>query len=218
MSQTSAGPWQRAERARFVNHDRRGPPRSGLSDEELMRRVQRDDTHAFELLYERYRTRAHAVAQLSCGSPDRAQEAVQEAFMSIWTHRGRYHPERGQVAAWAMSIVRNRSVDLVRRNASADRRCDGSASLDEGVPAPGNLEDETVEHDDAKGLRVALHGLPRLQQEVIALAFYGGFTHNQIAARLGLPPGTVKGRMRLGLKALRGPCLTTDQLVASARR
>jgi RNA polymerase sigma-70 factor (ECF subfamily) len=217
MSQTSASPHDQAELARFVNNDRRGPPRSALSDEELMRRVQRDDTHAFELLYARYRTRAHAVAQLSCGSSDRAQEAVQEAFMSIWTHRARYHPARGQVAAWAMSIVRNRSVDLVRRNASADRRCDGSAGLDEGVPAPGNLEDETVEHDDAKGLRVALHGLPRLQQEVIALAFYGGFTHNQIAARLGLPPGTVKGRMRLGLKALRGPCVT-DQRVATAGR
>jgi RNA polymerase sigma-70 factor (ECF subfamily) len=189
-----------------------------LSDEELMRRVQRDNTHAFELLYERYRTRAHAVALLSCGSPDRAQEAVQDAFMSIWTHRARYHPERGQVAAWAMSIVRNRAVDLVRRNASADRRCDGSTGLDEGVPAPGNLEDETVEQDDAKGLRAALRGLPSLQQEVIALAFYGGFTHSQIAARLGLPPGTVKGRMRLGLKALRGPCLSPDQLVASARR
>lgn len=178
------------------------PPSGGTSDEELMRRVQLDDAEAFEALYDRHSVRAYRVARAACGGSEAAEEAVQEGFISIWRSRGAYRPNRGGVTAWAMTVVRNRAIDAARRNAAHDIRRAEAEAL-ERQPAAGDLVDDAITDDHAQHLRTRLTGLPDAQREVIALAYFGELTHTEIADHLGIPSGTVKGRMRLGLEKLR---------------
>jgi len=127
---------------------------------------------------------------------------VQDAFVSIWLSRSTYRSERGAVAHWAMSIVRNRAIYLARRRSKV-RELDGARTrLEEQVSrddVPGDFDARTK----ADQLRLQLTRLPQAQQQVIQLAFFGDLTHREIASRLALPPGTVKGRIRLGLRKLR---------------
>jgi RNA polymerase sigma-70 factor (ECF subfamily) len=142
------------------------------------------------------------VAFAVCRDTCTAQDAVQEAFLSIWVTRGSYRPERGSVAAWLLTVVRHRAIDLARRERAATARVNRGRVV-EVTPvddaAERVLADERA--DDLKGL---LARLPPAQRNVIVLAFYDGLSHTEIAAKLGLPPGTVKSRMRLGLDKLRG--------------
>lgn len=174
------------------------------TDDELMARVQGGDSAAFGLLYDRHCAMALRIARGVCRAPERAEDAVQDAFFSMWRSRASYSADSGTFKSWCAQIVRHRAVDGVR--------CDGAGahgltvSAPDGVPdvpAPGSVQEAVVEREDAATLRAALGRLPDAQAEVIALAFYGELTHLEIARRLALPQGTVKGRMRLGLKELR---------------
>jgi len=177
--------------------------RAVLSDEDLMRRVQGNDTQAFEDLYDQYSARAFGFASKLCGTPERAEEAVQDAFLCLWRTRGRYDPALGCVQTWLLALVRNRSIDIYRRNHRHDQARAGEIHLDL-VPAAGDcVEDGVVARDDAREIRAALAQLPAVQLEVIVLAYFGGLTHTEIAARLALPLGTVKGRMRAALGSAR---------------
>lgn len=171
------------------------------SDEELMRRVQDDDAGAFEEMYDRHSARAFRIARSMCPGAGAAEEAVQEGFISIWRSRGSYQARLGAPSAWMMTVVRNRTVDLARRTAVHERRRTGSGPM-ERMAAPGNLVTDTIVGDDAQHLRKLLTRLPAAQREVIALAYYGELSYTEIADHLGIPPGTVKGRMRLGLLKL----------------
>jgi RNA polymerase sigma-70 factor, ECF subfamily len=137
-----------------------------------------------------------------CHDRDCAQDAVQDAFVSMWASRATYRPERGPVLRWAMSIVRHRAVYLARRRSAAAGLDEGTAWLEE-QPARDDVPSEAESHAEAERLGQQLLRLPPGQREVIRLAFFHGLTHEQIARQLALPPGTVKGRMRLGLKKLR---------------
>lgn len=101
-----------------------------------------------------------------------------------------------------MTVVRNRAIDVARRNAVHDIRRAGAEAL-ERQPAAGDLVDDAITDDHAHHLRTHLTALPDAQREVIALAYLGELTHTEIADHLGIPAGTVKGRMRLGLEKLR---------------
>lgn len=173
------------------------------TDRELMVRVQADDAQAFGALYDRLAPRALRLASGLCPSGDQAQDAVQDGFLSMWRGRAGYRPESGEVHSWAFSIVHNRAIDHQRRNRRHDGRRDGLEGVVEGLRAPGDLEADAVVADDAGRLRALLTGLPAAQREVIALAYFGELSHTEIAERLELPVGTVKGRMRLGLLKLR---------------
>jgi RNA polymerase sigma-70 factor (ECF subfamily) len=134
---------------------------------------------------------------------DRAGDAVQEAFLSTWRNSAAYQADRGEVHTWVLGIVRNRSIDALRRHRRDDGwRADGGSA--EGLAARDDVQADAVAHDDARHLRDLLTNLPAAQREVIALAYFGQLTHTEIAAHLSLPVGTVKGRMRLGLVKLRG--------------
>ena len=175
---------------------------AALDDGRLMKQTESGSVKAFEELYDRYCDRAYRVARWVCRNDDDAEEAVQEAFMSIWRGRTEYQPGRGTVAAWLLTLVRFRAIDVVRCSARhADRRA-GEHTLDAHC-APSDMADQAVAHDDALRLHTLLGGLPPVQREVIVLAYYGQLTHTEIAAALGLPTGTVKGRIRLGLCKLR---------------
>lgn len=167
-----------------------------------MAAVKRGSVAAFSVLYERYCDRAYRVARSVCGDDGRAQEAVQEAFISIW--RSRTDDDNcHSMAPSVLTVARNRAIDIARRNeapaehpAGDDRRGD--------VPTAGVAREPLVSHDRTRHVLGALAELPEAQREVITLACYGQLTHTEIAAHLELPPGTVAGRLRLALDRLRG--------------
>ncbi len=181
-------------------------PATGPSDERLMARIQANDPEALGELYDRYASPAFRVSMSVCQDRGRAEDAVQEAFISIWRARASYSGDRGTVAAWLMSVARHRAIDLGRGNARHATRCVSDHHLG-GHDSGTDVAVEAAEADTTARLRTLLARLPDSQREVITLAFYGELSHLEIAALLGLPLGTVKGRMRLGLHKL-GRCVT----------
>lgn len=181
-----------------IRSERAAPP----SDEELLERMQSGDTEAFGALYARHHVAAHRVARAVCHDTGRSEEVVQEAFISIWRARATFQPQRGDVAGWTMRIVHNRAIHVARRNAAVEHRSEDLAAL----PARTGASDVVAEierRELADSLKAAVRRLPIAQRDVITMAFFGGLTHTEIAAALRLPPGTVKGRVRLGLVRLR---------------
>ena len=172
------------------------------SDAALMDRVSVGNVEAFTTLYDRYCHRAYRVALSVCRDDSRAQDAVQDAFLSLWNNRASYHPQRGTVAAWLLTVVRYRAIDLARSNGRHEDRRAGDDQLEHHA-GPDDIPQEIINRADADRLHASLALLPVLQEQVITLAFYGQLSHTEIAIQLDLPPGTVKGRMRLGLKKLR---------------
>jgi RNA polymerase sigma-70 factor (ECF subfamily) len=181
-----------------------------IRDRQLIREASAGNVESFGELYDRYCDRAYRVAVSVCRDDGCAQDATQEAFLAVWKSAGSYRPQQGTVAAWLLTIVRYRAIDLARRNDRHDTRRASDDELDQRA-APDDVYESAVEHDDVRRLQTSLTLLPDAQQEVITLAFYGELSHTEIAARLGLPAGTIKGRMRLGLQKLRA---SLDQAVA----
>ena len=171
-------------------------------DELLMAQVQTGSIGAFEELFERYRGRAYRVAWSVCHEEGRAEDAVQEAFVGLWGARAKYLPQRGSVAAWLLTAVRYRAIDVSRRDRKHSDRRVPERRIDLHV-ATDDVAEQAVAREEVHRLRVLLTQLPEAQREVVTLAFYWGLSHTEIATTLDLPAGTVKGRMRLGLQKLR---------------
>lgn len=168
-----------------------------------MELVRDGHARAFEVVFDRHGGAAFSLAYRMCGSQARAEDVVQESFLSLWRSVARYDRARGSVRSWILSVVRHRSIDAFRRRAATEARDVRDDWLAERVPAE-ELTDAVVERrDDAHRVRTAMLELPPDQRQVIELAYFGGFSHTEIAQMLELPPGTVKGRMRLGLSKLR---------------
>jgi RNA polymerase sigma-70 factor (ECF subfamily) len=165
--------------------------------------VRAGDALAFEVIFDRHADAAFSLAYRMCGSGGRAEDVVQEAFLSLWRTGVRYDRLRGSVRSWVLSAVHNRAIDALRRELSSGSRDVLDASVAERLRSPLETAVEAERRDEAHHVRAALEELPMDQRRVIELAYFGGFTHSQIAEMLELPPGTVKGRMRLGLTKLR---------------
>lgn len=172
------------------------------TDAALMQEVQHGSRIALGKLYGRFARRAYRTAVATCHDRDCAEDAVQDAFVSMWSSRASYRPDRGPVVTWAMSIVRHRAIYLARRR-SFGLAPDERTTWLETQPAGDDVPSDVESRAEAAQLEQLLLRLPAAQREVIRLAFFDGMTHRQIALRLSLPPGTVKGRMRLGLTKLR---------------
>jgi len=175
-----------------------------LADEELMSLVAKGEARAFETIYERHCGAAFSLAYRMCGSRALAEDVAQEAFLSIWRAGGRYDRARGSVRTWVLGIVHNRAIDALRRTVVHDRRRASDEGIEERFEAKERTEVEAARREEAETIRGMLDALPAEQSRVIELAYFGGFTHSEIAEMLGAPIGTVKGRMRLGLEKLRG--------------
>ncbi len=175
-----------------------------LADEDLMTLVERKDPVAFELLYDRHGGAAYSLAHRIVGDAQAAEDVTQEAFLSIWRSGARFDPARGSVRSWTLGVVRNRSIDALRRVSGRAPKLDldDDAAL-EAQPGGALTDAEAIRRDTAQRVRGALRELPEEQSEVIGLAYFGGFTHSEIAQILSMPLGTVKGRMRLGLEKIR---------------
>ena len=174
-----------------------------LADEELMYLVQDGNPDAFELMYDRHGGPAFSLAYRMVGDRTVAEDIIQEAFLSIWRSRARYQRDRGSVRSWVLGIVHHRTIDALRRNLVHDRRRASAEGIEERHEARELTDVEAARRDEARTVRAALEELPDEQCKVIELAYFGGFTHTQIADMLAMPVGTVKGRMRLGLEKMR---------------
>ena len=175
-----------------------------LADEELMPLLAAKDPDAFEVFYDRHGGAAYSLAYRIVGDRGRAEDVVQEAFISIWRSGGRYDRARGSVRAWTLGIVRNRAIDSLRRLSGNAPKLDfdDEAALEQRSD-PERTEETAIQNESARELREVLEELPDDQSKVIELAYFGGFTHSEIAGMLGMPLGTVKGRMRLGMEKMR---------------
>jgi RNA polymerase sigma-70 factor (ECF subfamily) len=137
-------------------------------------------------------------------SRNAAEDVVQEAFLSLWRSGARYDRARGSVRTWILGIVHNRAIDALRRSMVHDRRRASDEGLEERFAAAERTDVEVARRDEAREIRDALATLPDEQSRVIELAYFGGYSHSEIASMLDTPIGTVKGRMRLGLQKMRG--------------
>jgi RNA polymerase sigma-70 factor, ECF subfamily len=174
-----------------------------LADEEVMQLVAEGNPRAFELIYDRHGGAAFSLAYRMVGNRVTAEDTTQEAFLSIWRSRLRYDASRGSVRTWVLGIVHNRAIDALRRGSVHDRARDTIEGVEERFEASERTDVEAARREEAAGVRSALHALPDDQRRTIELAYFGGFSHSEIAELLNEPIGTVKGRMRLGLDKLR---------------
>jgi RNA polymerase sigma-70 factor (ECF subfamily) len=174
-----------------------------IADEDLMAMVRGGEVRAFDVIFDRHAGAAYSLAYRMCGRQAMAEDVVQEAFVSLWRSGARYDRARGSVRSWVLSVVHNRAIDAFRKEAANSARDVRDEGLAERLEDDVRTDREAERRDDARQVRTALDELPTEQRQVIELAYFGGFTHTEIADMLGLPAGTVKGRMRLGLSKLR---------------
>ncbi len=173
-----------------------------LADEDLIYLIDSGDAEAFAGLYDRHSRAAYSLAYRMMGEQQAAEDLVQEAFLKVWRAAGSYRAQRGSVRTWVLSIVHNRGIDHLRSSASRRRiqdRVQGMAPTSQ----PSEAFADTWRNTQREQVREALRGLPPEQLNVLELAYFSGYTHKEIAQLLNEPLGTVKGRMRLGLKKIR---------------
>jgi RNA polymerase sigma-70 factor (ECF subfamily) len=178
-----------------------------------MAHVHDGDAQAFAIVFDRHADAAFSLAYRMCGRRAMAEDVVQEAFLSLWRSGARYDQRRGSVRTWVLGVVHNRAIDTFRRAVVRTSRDVADDGITERMVAPERTDTEVERRDEAEKVRGALTALPSEQRQVIELAYFGGFSHSQIADMLKLPAGTVKGRMRLGLSKLR---VALDDVVGMA--
>jgi RNA polymerase sigma-70 factor (ECF subfamily) len=173
-----------------------------LADEDLISLVGSSDAEAFAMLYDRHGRAAYSLSYRMMGEKQAAEDLVQDAFLKVWRGAGSYRTERGSVRTWILSIVHNRGIDQLRSLASR-RRTQNKVEASAPTSQPSEAFAQTWRNSQREQVREALKTLPQEQLKIVELAYFSGYTHMEIAELLGLPLGTVKGRMRLGLKKVK---------------
>ena len=173
-----------------------------LADEELISFVGRGDAEAFAVLYDRHSRPAYSLAYRIMGERQAAEDVVQDSFLKVWRAATSYRAARASVRTWLLSIVHNRGIDQLRSTASR-RRMQEKVEASAPRSQPSEAFSESWRNSQRDQVREALKSLPEEQLKVLELAYFSGYTHLEIAELLSLPLGTVKGRMRLGLKKMR---------------
>ena len=174
-----------------------------LADEDLISLVQeKRDSEAFAVLYDRHARAAYSLAYRIMGERQAAEDIVQEAFLKLWRAADSYRAERASVRTWLLSVVHNRSIDQLR-SAASRRRTQEKIEASAPRSQPSEAFAESWRNIQREQVREALKTLPEDQLKTLELAYFSGYTHVEIAELLNVPLGTVKGRMRLGLKKMR---------------
>jgi RNA polymerase sigma factor (sigma-70 family) len=173
-----------------------------LSEEALVALVARGDQSALAALYDRVGRTAFGLALRVLRDDRLAEDAVQEAFLTVWRTAAAFSAERAKATTWILTLVHRRAVDLVRREQRrrAEPLADTEGSEEAASPS---AEDAAWLQFERERVQSALRKLPDAQREAIELAYYGGFTQSELAERLGEPLGTIKSRMFAGLARLR---------------
>ena len=175
----------------------------GPGDDELIAAVARGDQPALLALYDRHGRMGYGLAYRILGDAGAAEEAVQDAYLRVWRRAATFDAARGNARSWLLTIVHHCAIDLVRRRTGAPPVRAGLDQMADRQSVP-DAWSEVSERFESERVRSAVETLPGEQRRAIEMAFFDGLTHREIAERDGLPLGTVKGRMRLGLKRLSG--------------
>jgi RNA polymerase sigma-70 factor, ECF subfamily len=183
-----------------------------LADEDLMSLVQGGDAEAFAVLYDRHSRAAYSLAHRMMGERQAAEDLLQDAFLGIWRGAATYRAERGSVRTWILTIVHNRGIDQLR-SLSSRRRTQEKVEAEAPTSQPSEAFAESWRNSQREQVRAAMSTLPPEQLKILELAYFSGYTHVEIADMLVLPLGTVKGRMRLGLKKIRAFFDARDEAV-----
>ena len=173
-----------------------------LADEELISLVEQSDAEAFAMLYDRHSRPAYSLAYRMMGEKQAAEDLLQDALLKVWRAAASYRPERGSVRTWILSIVHNRGIDQLRSLASR-RRTQERVEASAPRVQPSEAFTQAWRNTQREQVREALGTLPAEQLKILELAYFSGYTHVEISELLGVPLGTVKGRMRLGLKKVK---------------
>jgi RNA polymerase sigma-70 factor, ECF subfamily len=174
----------------------------GVADPDLVVQLAAGSQEALAALYDRYGRLAYSVALRILGDPGRAEDAVQDAFLKIWTGASSFDPRRGSLRTWLLASVRNRSIDYLRGRGAHERQ---ELELQPAVAETGPRADPWREVSlslERTAVREAMSNLPAEQRQAVELAYFGGYSHREIADMTSVPLSTVKGRMRLALEKL----------------
>ena len=174
---TGSGAWELAIRDRLISRDQ-----SVMSD-----------------LYDQFGSYVFGLAARVIGDRHAAEDVTQDVFLSIWERPEAFEPARGRLRTFLGTLAHRRAVDVVRREEARRRRAARDAATGVPIPDVGELAMAIVA---AEQVRAEVDRLPREQREAIELAYFGGRTYRQVAEELGIPEGTAKSRMRLGLRRI----------------
>src|SRR6266545_7659745 len=172
------------------------------ADRAALARIAGGELAALEYLYDRYKTMAYSIAYRITNDATLAEDVVQDAFLGAWRNAARYVEGRGSVKTWLLSIVHHRAVDTLRRRRPTTELPDAESLPPAALTLP-DVWPEVAAGLDREEVRSALGQLSGVQREALELAYFGGLTQQEIAARTDTPLGTVKSRMRLGLLTMR---------------
>lgn len=164
--------------------------------------IEGGDAEAFSALYDRHNRAAFSLAYRMMGDRQASEDLTQDAFLKAWRAAASFRAERGSVRTWILSIVHNRGIDQLRSMASR-RRTQDKVEATAPQSQPSEAFTETWRNAQREQVREALETLPSEQLKILELAYFSGYTHVEISNLLNIPLGTVKGRMRLGLKKIR---------------
>jgi RNA polymerase sigma-70 factor, ECF subfamily len=174
----------------------------GSSDVELAEALAAGDVAALAQLYDRYGSLAYSVSIRILGDPGKAEDVVQDAFLKLWHSASRFDSHRGSLRSWVITAVRNRSIDYLRGRSAHERQEREIPVEAEARGAGSDPWREVAASIERDVIKEALGSLPPEQRQAVDLAYFGGYSHREIADMIGVPLSTVKGRMRLALEKL----------------
>ena len=176
-------------------------PLEDFSDAALVLAIARWREDALAEAYRRHAGASFALARRLLGDPQLAEEVVQEVFLRLWNRPDRFDPERGTLRSYLLAQTHGRAVDLMRSETSRRRREERDAR--ETAASPPDIEREVVDMTVAERMKQVVASLPPEERKAIELAYFGGHTYRQVAVMLDAPEGTVKSRIRSGLRRMR---------------
>ena len=175
------------------------------------------DPQTFRQVFEEHERGVHAAALRILGNPAQAQDVVQDVFLRIWRRPGSFDSNRGEIGSYLRMMARSRALDLWREGQAAGRASDRlKAAVTQAEPRD-EAERPSVQaerHEEGTTVRAAVRRLPDAQREAVVMAYWGGLTADEIARHAGVPLGTAKSRIRMGLDRLRDDADLAESLAA----
>lgn len=179
-----------------------GEQSSSTSPQELLERIADGDQHAFAGLYDQLAPRVLGLVRRLLRDPAQSEEVTQEIFLEIWQNATRFDANKGAAVTWILTMAHRRAVDRVRASQSSRDR-DVRVGIRDYTPDYDSVSETIEVRIEHERVSTAMSRLTELQRQAVSLAYYGGYSHSEVAAMLSVPIGTVKTRLRDGMIRLR---------------